>query len=111
MPQHIGITACSTEGAALCYRTICVEGAELLDAHAHPEVWMHAPSLARYMEHIYRGEWEGVGEMMLASARKLAGMGADFLICADNTLQRALPAERDGLSKHYNCNTPSHGGR
>jgi hypothetical protein len=22
-PQHIGIVACSAEGAALCYRTIC----------------------------------------------------------------------------------------
>ena len=27
MTQHIGIVACSAEGAALCYRTICAEGA------------------------------------------------------------------------------------
>jgi len=91
MPQHIGIAACSAEGAALCYRTICVEGAELLGTHAHPEVSMHTPSLAEYMERIYRGDWEGVGEMMLGSARKLAAMGADFLICPDNTLHQALP--------------------
>jgi aspartate racemase len=38
MPQHIGIVACSAEGAALCYRTICVEGAQFLGAHDHPEV-------------------------------------------------------------------------
>lgn len=43
------------------------------------------------MQRIYRGDWEGVGEMMLASARKLAGMGADFVICPDNTLHQALP--------------------
>ena len=43
------------------------------------------------MQRIYRGDWQGVGEMMLASARKLAGMGADFLICPDNTLHQALP--------------------
>jgi len=91
MPQHIGIAACSAEGAALCYRTICVEGAQVLGAHAHPEVSMHTPSLAEYMERIYRGDWDGVGEMMLSSARKLAGMGADFLICPDNTLHQALP--------------------
>jgi aspartate racemase len=91
MPCHIGIAACSAEGAALCYRTICVEGAQLLGAHAHPEVSMHTPSLAEYMERIYRGDWDGVGEMMLSSARKLAGMGADFLICPDNTLHQALP--------------------
>jgi len=91
MPQHIGIAACSAEGAALCYRTICVEGAALLGAHAHPEVSMHTPSLAGYMERIYHGDWQGVGEMMLSSAVKLERMGCDFLICPDNTLHQALP--------------------
>jgi aspartate racemase len=91
MPKHIGIAACSAEGAALCYRTICVEGAALLGGHAHPEVSMHTPSLEEYMRRIYRGDWEGVGEMMLSSARKLAAMRADFLICPDNTLHQALP--------------------
>ena len=28
--KHIGIVAVSAEGAALCYRTICAEGAALL---------------------------------------------------------------------------------
>jgi aspartate racemase len=91
MPKHIGIAACSAEGASLCYRTICVEGAGLLGGHAHPEVSMHTPSLEEYMQRIYRGDWEGVGEMMLASAGKLASMGADFVICPDNTLHQALP--------------------
>ena len=91
MPQHIGIAACSAEGAALCYRTICVEGAQLLGGHAHPEVSMHTPSLEEYMQRIYRGDWEGVGEMMLASAAKLEKAGCDFLICPDNTLHQALP--------------------
>jgi aspartate racemase len=27
VPLHIGIVACSAEGASLCYRTICIEGA------------------------------------------------------------------------------------
>jgi aspartate racemase len=92
MPQHIGIVACSAEGAALCYRTICVEAAQLLGAaHAHPEVSMHGFSLADWMQPIYQGDWAAVGEMMLASATKLAKLGADFLICPDNTLRRALP--------------------
>lgn len=30
MTKHIGIVACSAEGAALCYRTICTEGPNLL---------------------------------------------------------------------------------
>jgi aspartate racemase len=92
MTGHIGIVACSAEGAALCYRTICVEGGDLLGKpHAHPEVSMHTPSLADYMAHIYRGDWVGVGELMLASAHKLQRMGADFLICPDNTIHQALP--------------------
>ena len=88
---HIGIVACSAEGAALCYRTICVEGAALFGPHAHPEVSMHTPSLADYMAHIYRDDWPRVGELMLASADKLARSGADFLICPDNTIHQALP--------------------
>jgi aspartate racemase len=89
-PQHIGIVACSAEGAALCYRTICAEGARLLGPHAHPEVSMHTPSLAEYVHCLERGDWRGVGELMLSSAGKLAGIGADFLICPDNTIHQAF---------------------
>ena len=91
MPGHIGIVACSAEGAALCYRTICVEGAELCGRHAHPEVSMHTHSLAEYMRPVSRGDWQGVAELMLSSARKLAGAGASFLICPDNTIHQAMP--------------------
>jgi aspartate racemase len=91
MPQHIGIVACSAEGAALCYRTICADGAALLGRFAHPEVSMHTPSLAAYVTPLERGDLAGVAELMLASARKLAAMGADFLICPDNTIHQALP--------------------
>jgi aspartate racemase len=91
MALHIGIVACSAEGAALCYRTICSEGAELLGSHAHPDVSMHSPSLARYAELLDRGDWQGVGGLMLDSADRLARAGADFLICPDNTIHQALP--------------------
>ena len=91
MTQHIGIVGCSAEGASLCYQTICVEGAKFLGPHAHPEVSMHTPSLSDYMEHIYRNDWHGVGEVMLASAHKLAKIGAVFLVCPDNTIHQALP--------------------
>ncbi|MGP6159118.1 MAG: aspartate/glutamate racemase family protein [Vulcanimicrobiaceae bacterium] len=91
MPLHVGIVACSAEGAALCYRTICVEGAQFLGAHGHPEVSLHTHPLAEYMACIYRDDWPGVGELMLSSANKLATAGADFLICPDNTIHQALP--------------------
>ena len=52
---------------------------------------MHTHPLARYMECIYRDDWQGVGDLMLSSAEKLAKIGADFLICPDNTIHQALP--------------------
>ena len=87
---HIGIVACSTEGAALCYRTIAQEGAQALGRHDHPEVSLHCFPLAAYMKFVYVNDWAGVAELMLASAEKLAKGGADFLICPDNTIHQAF---------------------
>ena len=52
---------------------------------------MHTPSLAQYVRCLDRDDWQGVSELMLASASKLARIGAAFLICPDNTIHRALP--------------------
>ena len=90
MPLHIGIVACSAEGAALCYRTISLEGSQLLGRHDHPEVSLHSYSLANYMRCISANDWAGVAELMLSSADKLARAGADFLICPDNTIHQAF---------------------
>lgn len=87
---HSGIVACSTEGAALCYRTISLEGAQMLGRYDHPEVSLHSHSLARYMKCIDSGDWAGVAELMLSSAEKLARAGAEFLICPDNTIHQAF---------------------
>ena len=86
MLRHIGIVGCSAEGAALCYRTICAEGASRFGPHAHPEVSMHTPSFAEYVACLDRGDDRGVADLMLASARKLASIGAEVLICPDNTI-------------------------
>src|SRR5260370_27472744 len=91
MPRHIGIVACSAEGAALCYRAGSLDGAQFLGTFDPPEVSMHTHSLAEYIKCIDRGDWPGVGELMLSSAPKLAKAGADFLICPDNTIHQALP--------------------
>ena len=89
-PQHIGIVACSAEGAALCYRTVALEGGSLLGAHDHPEVSMHTHPLAVYLKYISKGDWTGVAELMFSSAEKLGRAGADFLICPDNTIHQAF---------------------
>ncbi|MEO1092603.1 MAG: amino acid racemase [Pseudomonadota bacterium] len=89
-PLHIGIVGCSAEGAALCYRTICAEGADALGPFAHPEVSMHTPSLAAYVACLDRGDVGGVADLMVDSATKLAAAGADFLVCPDNTIHQAF---------------------
>jgi aspartate racemase len=92
MTKHIGIVGCSAEGAALCYRTICLEAEQLMGKHAHPEVTMHTISLAEYMKLIDAGaNWQGVADLMLRSAEALKRAGADFLICPDNTIHQAMP--------------------
>jgi aspartate racemase len=89
MPRHVGIVGCSAEGAALCYRTLCTEAAQLLGAHRHPEVSLHTPSLHLYVERLDAGDVQGVADLMLASAEKLARAGAELLICPDNTIHQA----------------------
>ncbi len=87
---HIGIVASSAEGAALCYRTICVEGADLLGPFNHPEVSMHGHPFILYKNCIDSNDWAGVAELMLSSAEKLARVGADFLIAPVNTVHEAF---------------------
>ena len=90
MTKHIGIVAGSAEGAALCYRTICLEAPAFLGEHNHPEITMHSIPLAAHMRHVRAGDWEAVAELMLESARKVARAGADFAICPDNTYHQAF---------------------
>ena len=89
--QHIGIVACSAEGAALCYRTICIEGADVMGDHDHPEVSMHTHSLAEYKKYYPKGDWDGVAKLMLSSAEKLARAGADVELVTSRFVHGELP--------------------
>lgn len=90
MSEHVGIVACSAEGAALCYRTLCAEAPRKMGEHMHPEVSMHTHPLGVYMEHICSGNWEEVANLMVSSATKLAAIGASFAVCPDNTIHQAF---------------------
>jgi aspartate racemase len=92
--KHVGIVACSSEGAALCYRTFCLEAAERMGEHLHPEVSMHTHSLGDYMAFVRAGDWDGVATLMLSSAEKLARAGADFFVCPDNTVHQSFEKVR-----------------
>ena len=94
MPKHVGIVACSAEGAALCYRTLCQEASDRMGKYMHPEVSMHTHPLGRYMASIRSGDWAEVANLMLSSVRKLAAAGADFAVCPDNTIHQAFDLVR-----------------
>ena len=93
--KHIGIVAVSAEGAALCYRTICLEGAAVIGPHEHPEITLHGFSLSKYQRLIDEDRWDAVGEMMLESAAHLVRSGAQLLICPDNTVHQGLDLVRE----------------
>ena len=93
--KHVGIVGVSAEGAALCYRTICVEGATFLGPHDHPQVTMHTYPLADYMRCVDLNQWDEAGQLLLASATILTDAGAELLICPDNTIHQALDLVRD----------------
>lgn len=90
MTKHIGIVAGSAEGAALCYRTICLEAPALMGEHNHPEITMSSVPLAEHMNYVRADDWEGLAQVLLNSTRKIADAGADFAICPDNTYHQAF---------------------
>ena len=95
MAKHIGIVAVSYEGAALCYRSICAEAVRMRGDHEHPEITLHNLCLSDYMNRIWQNDWKRVGDLMLASAGKVAGAGAEIVVCPCNSVHQALPAIRD----------------
>ena len=70
--KHIGIVACSAEGAALCYQTICREALQLVGKNDHPRITMDSIPLAAWMPAFDAGDYRGVARFMLDSARVLA---------------------------------------
>jgi len=91
LAKHIGIVACSAEGAALCYTTVCTEAPQLMGAkHAHPEVSMHTHPFSDYVRLLEAGNWDGVAALMLSSEAKVVKCGAEIIICPDNTIHQVF---------------------
>jgi aspartate racemase len=87
--KHIGIVACSVEGAALCYQTIGREALTLVGKNDHPRVTLDSIAMARWLPAFNAKDYKGVAGFMLDSARLLAKAGADFAICPDNSAHLA----------------------
>jgi aspartate racemase len=91
--KHIGILAHSFEGAALCYRSTCLESVRRLGPHLHPEVTMTGIAMHFMMDAYERGDHRTVRNLFQEDIRKLAAAGADFFVCPDNTAHIALEME------------------
>lgn len=87
--KHIGIVACSAEGAALCYQAICQAALRLVGKNDHPRITLDSIPLGAWMPAFAAGDYRGVADIMLESTRLLAQAGADFAICPDNSAHRA----------------------
>jgi aspartate racemase len=91
--KHVGILAHSFEGAALCFRTACLEGVKRLGAHMHPQITMTCSAMALVLDAWERAANAELHEFFREDAAKLAAAGADFFVCPDNTAHIALESE------------------
>ena len=90
-PLNIGIVACSAEGAALCYRDdLRRRGGAARRARASRDLDALAAVFALQRVLAARRLARRCG-VDARSANRLASIGADFLICPDNTIHQALP--------------------
>ena len=88
--KHVGILAHSFEGAALCYRTMCLEGVERLGAHRHPEITLTGVGMADLLPAWDTSDLPALRAAFFEDAEKLAAAGCDFFVCPDNTAHIAL---------------------
>jgi aspartate racemase len=96
--KHIGIVACSVEGAALCFREIATYSLGIMGQHMHPQVTLSCIAMGEWMPAFNRGDYEGVAEFMLRETEIVAKAGANLAICPDNSAHLAF--------KHVTARSP-----
>lgn len=90
MARHIGIVACSAEGAALCFREIASHGESRMGEHLHPQVTLSCIAMGEWMPAFDSGDYRGVAQFMLRETRIVAAAGAQIAICPDNSAHLAF---------------------
>src|SRR5215470_4766118 len=96
--KHLGILAHSTEGASLCFLAFCQEGARVLGSHVYPDVTLDYIALGASMPAWDAGDHDSIRATLAESVRRLAGAGADFFVCPDNTAHLALEQPGEDLA-------------
>jgi aspartate racemase len=88
--KHIGIVACSVEGAALCFREIAAYSLQRMGEHMHPQVTLSCIAMGEWMPAFNRADYAGVAEFMLRETEIVAKAGAQLAICPDNSAHLAF---------------------
>lgn len=88
--KHIGIVACSVEGAALCFQEIAVYSRKRMGEHLHPQVTLSCIAMGEWLPAFDRGDYEGLAEFMLRETGIVARAGAQLAICPDNSAHLAF---------------------
>jgi aspartate racemase len=88
--KHIGIVACSVEGAALCFREIAAYASQFMGEHRHPQVTLSCIAMGEWMAAFARADYTRIAEFMLRETAIVAQAGAEFVICPDNTAHLAF---------------------
>jgi len=89
-PKHIGIVACSVEGAALCLREIAAYSLRVMGEHMHPQVTLSCIAMGEWMPAFNRGDYAGIAEFMLRETEIVTRAGAQLAICPDNSAHLAF---------------------
>lgn len=96
--RQLGILAHSVEGASLCLRAFAQEGSARLGHHDHPDVTLDCIAMARSMPAWDAGDHRSIRATLAVSVQRLAGAGADFFVCPDNTAHMALEQPGEELA-------------
>jgi len=88
--KHIGIVACSVEGAALCFREIATYSPQFMGEHLHPQVTLSCIAMGEWMPAFDRADYKRVAEFMLRETAIVAKAGAEIAICPDNSAHLAF---------------------
>lgn len=88
--KHIGIVACSVEGAALCFREVAAYSSELMGEHLHPQVTLSCIAMGEWLPAFMRGDYKEIAEFMLRETEIVAKAGAQLAICPDNSAHLAF---------------------
>src|SRR5438046_2157473 len=62
--KHIGIVACSAEGAALCFREIARYSSQFMGKHRHPQVTLSCIAMREWMRAFDRADYKAVADII-----------------------------------------------